>query len=487
MDRPDDDRDRCLLSDVRDDRRGAAPALRVDVPAGRGGRHVLRASVGRDREAVGRADAARLRVRHQGPCADDRPGHRDQAPARRPSADELPEPVATKARIYAKDLPPEVLDEVWATFRDGLEPLAEAGQLGSILLQYPRWFFPSSENRAAIEEAAVRLAGMTCAVEFRNASWLNEKNAERTLGFLEDKGLAFVMVDEPQGFKSSVPPVTAVTSDLALVRFHGRNRETWEAKGITPAERFRYLYSRDELEEWAPRIRRGGERGEGHSCPDEQLLRQLRHDQRPRDRGDPGGRSGGLAASGSGRPREVRARRPVPGRPTPTNSRRSVRRRAERRPGSSRPGAQAGCRHRRRVSSTRQGIVGRIVRLVAVCHRSLLISSRVRVGRLERRQHFAFGETQEAGLVGPDLVEVDVVVAGVEVRADLPRCGPDRGRTRSPRPPGPRSRSRPAARSGPGSAAPGSPRRGWRRSATTRGPSARAFASSSAQQTVTWP
>jgi uncharacterized protein YecE (DUF72 family) len=167
----------------------------------------------------------------------------------------LPEPVATKSRIYAKDLPPDVLDAVWDAFRDGLEPLAEAGQLGSILLQYPRWFFPSSENRAAIEEAAVRLAGMTCAVEFRNASWLNEKNAERTLGFLEDKGLAFVMVDEPQGFKSSVPPVTAVTSDLALVRFHGRNRETWEAKGITPAERFRYLYSRAELEEWAPRIR----------------------------------------------------------------------------------------------------------------------------------------------------------------------------------------------------------------------------------------
>jgi len=63
------------------------------------------------------------------------------------------------------------------------------------------------------------------------------------------------MVDEPQGFKSSVPPVTAVTSDLALVRFHGRNAETWEAKNITPAERFRYLYGRDELEEWAPKIR----------------------------------------------------------------------------------------------------------------------------------------------------------------------------------------------------------------------------------------
>ena len=49
----------------------------------------------------------------------------------------------------------------------------------------------------------MRLGGMTFAVEFRNASWLNEKNAERTLGFLEDKGLAFVVVDEPQGFKST--------------------------------------------------------------------------------------------------------------------------------------------------------------------------------------------------------------------------------------------------------------------------------------------
>ena len=44
--------------------------------------------------------------------------------------EELPEPVATKARVYAKDLPAEVFDAVWAAFREGLEPLAEAGQLG---------------------------------------------------------------------------------------------------------------------------------------------------------------------------------------------------------------------------------------------------------------------------------------------------------------------------------------------------------------------
>jgi uncharacterized protein YecE (DUF72 family) len=168
----------------------------------------------------------------------------------------LPEDQQAKTRIYTKDLPAELQDEVWRMFRDGLAPLAERNQLGSILLQYPKWVFPSNENRALIEDAVERLDGWKVAVEFRNGSWLNEKNVERTTRFLAERNIPFVMVDEPQGFKSSVPPETLVTSsDLALVRFHGRNADTWEKKGITPAERFRYLYSRDELAEWVPRIR----------------------------------------------------------------------------------------------------------------------------------------------------------------------------------------------------------------------------------------
>ena len=168
----------------------------------------------------------------------------------------LPPEVAGKSRVYAKDLPDEVADEVWKRFRDGLEPLREAGQLGSILLQYPRWFFTSSENRAAIVEARDRLEGLAVAVEFRSASWFNERNVERTLAFLTDNRLPLVMVDGPQGFKSSVPPIVAATSpDLAVIRFHGRRAETWEARNIPTVERFRYLYSRDELEEWVPRIR----------------------------------------------------------------------------------------------------------------------------------------------------------------------------------------------------------------------------------------
>ena len=168
----------------------------------------------------------------------------------------LPEEQQAKSRIYAKDMPDDVQGEVWRMFRDGLAPLAEKGQLGSILLQYPKWVFPSNENRALIDDAVERLDPWKVAVEFRNGSWLNEKNAERTTRFLAERNIPFVMVDEPQGFKSSVPPELLVTSsDLALVRFHGRNADTWEKKGITPAERFRYLYSRDELAEWLPKIR----------------------------------------------------------------------------------------------------------------------------------------------------------------------------------------------------------------------------------------
>src|SRR5205823_3061353 len=168
----------------------------------------------------------------------------------------LPEDLAAKPRIYARDLPRELSEEIFRIFREGLAPLREGGQLGSVLLQYPRWFFPASESRDAILEARERLAGMPVAVEFRHGSWFNEKNAERTLRFLSDHQIPLVVIDGPQGFKSSLPPIVAATSpDLAVVRFHGRRTATWEAPGIPTVERFRYLYSRDELEEWTPRIR----------------------------------------------------------------------------------------------------------------------------------------------------------------------------------------------------------------------------------------
>ena len=168
----------------------------------------------------------------------------------------LPEDLAAKPRLYARDLPLELRNEVWRLFLAGLEPLRASGQLGSVLLQFPKWFFPISESRDLILEARGRLGRVRSAVEFRSETWFNEKNRERTLRFLTDNMIPFVMVDGPQGLRSSVPPIVAVTSpDLAVLRFHGRRIETWEASGIPVVERFRYLYSEAEMREWVPRIR----------------------------------------------------------------------------------------------------------------------------------------------------------------------------------------------------------------------------------------
>ena len=172
----------------------------------------------------------------------------------KPIREELPKELAKK-RIYRKDMPAELLDAMYKQFREALEPLTEANKLGAVFVQFPKWVFPSNEARDLILETRERL-GLPIAVEFRHGSWLNEKNAERTVKFLKDNNIPYVAVDEPQGFKSSVPPVAIQTSpDLAVFRFHGRNSENWEKKkNITPAERFRYLYDEDELADWVPQI-----------------------------------------------------------------------------------------------------------------------------------------------------------------------------------------------------------------------------------------
>jgi len=167
----------------------------------------------------------------------------------------LPSSVREKERLYERDIPAELVDELWSRFERALLPLDSAGRLGIVLFQFPPWFYPEDEPQEYILSCKERLAQFRIAVEFRHNSWLNDKNRERTLGFLRDNDLPFVCVDEPQGFKSSVPPIAEATSDIGLVRFHGRNRDTWEKPGVTPSDRFNYLYSQQELSEWVPKIR----------------------------------------------------------------------------------------------------------------------------------------------------------------------------------------------------------------------------------------
>jgi uncharacterized protein YecE (DUF72 family) len=166
----------------------------------------------------------------------------------------LSDDLTGKRNIYMRDLPRDVQEKAARAFRDALMPLHSAGRLGVVLFQFPPYVYPTRGSFGYMRWVAEQLEDFQLAVEFRNGRWLDEDHMTDTLDFLERHSIAYVCVDEPQGFKSSVPPVVAVTAPVAEVRFHGRNHENWEKKGISAAERFRYDYSKEELAEWAPRI-----------------------------------------------------------------------------------------------------------------------------------------------------------------------------------------------------------------------------------------
>jgi uncharacterized protein YecE (DUF72 family) len=168
-------------------------------------------------------------------------------------------PETDKKNIYPNDLQPQVYEDLWSRFLSALDPLADAGKLGVILFQFPPWFTIRKSNKQYILEVAERCKPLRVAVEFRHQSWFDGDNADETLAFLRKHDLPFVGVDMPQGYRSSVPPVLAATSDLAVVRFHGHS-DNWTSHDIQ--EKFGYLYSDKELAQWAPRIRQLGDEAE---------------------------------------------------------------------------------------------------------------------------------------------------------------------------------------------------------------------------------
>ena len=169
--------------------------------------------------------------------------------------DDLPEPVAKKARVYYKDIPDEVRDELWTIYRRALRPMRDSGKLGAVLIDFPPWFVPSKENRDYLEHAKERLPDEDVLIEFRNRLWVDDdRSAAETFDLLRELQFGFCCVDEPRDLKSSFPPVVAVTAPVAAVRFRGRNAEHWEDKKASMADKLNWSYSEEELAEWLPRI-----------------------------------------------------------------------------------------------------------------------------------------------------------------------------------------------------------------------------------------
>lgn len=168
-------------------------------------------------------------------------------------------PASTRANLYYRDLPPEIVDELWRRFIEALAPLRASGRLGLVHFQFAPWLLRDAAGHSHVRQCVERMAGHTVSVEFRQRSWFDGDHATAsTLAFERELGVVHTVVDGPQGFANSVPALWEATHPaFALVRLHGRNAETWNVKGARDSsERFNYDYSDAELAVLATRIER---------------------------------------------------------------------------------------------------------------------------------------------------------------------------------------------------------------------------------------
>jgi uncharacterized protein YecE (DUF72 family) len=168
-------------------------------------------------------------------------------------------PPAARRNWFYKDFPADLREELWRRFHEALMPLRAAGKLGLVHFQFPPWVMCNREGHAHVAHCVEHMAGVTASVEFRHASWWRgDARRASTLAFERDLGVVHTVVDGPQGFDNSVPPIWEATHpEYALVRLHGHNDASWNVQGATAAsDRFNYDYSREELAPIARDVRR---------------------------------------------------------------------------------------------------------------------------------------------------------------------------------------------------------------------------------------
>lgn len=146
--------------------------------------------------------------------------------------------------------------EIFKAFRDALHPLLERNKLGCVLAQFPYSFKHSEKSCSFIQLFKEQLAPMPLVVEFRNAGWLKRE----VFDWMKGMDIGFCCVDEPR-LPNLMPPVAEATSGVAYVRFHGRNKAKWW-EHENAYERYDYTYSKEELAEWVPKIKKLNESAE---------------------------------------------------------------------------------------------------------------------------------------------------------------------------------------------------------------------------------
>ncbi len=161
---------------------------------------------------------------------------------------------APKALTHVQEASRDETKAIASELRGGVTPLAQAGKLGGVLLQFPWYFEDRPQNRVHLQRSIECLEPLPVFVEVRHQSFI-DGTADGALRFFERLGANLVNVDMPDS--STSPGLCSInTGPLGYFRLHGRNAVAWFDPKSGRDAKYDYLYSHSELDAIAERISR---------------------------------------------------------------------------------------------------------------------------------------------------------------------------------------------------------------------------------------
>lgn len=129
-------------------------------------------------------------------------------------------------------------------FREGIQPLVEAGKLGALLIQFPWSFRYNPHSEQYVAELVAEFSDLPLVLEVRSRGWVQD----RALQFIESLGIGFCNIDQP-AFRSNIPLTSYAFGPVGYLRLHGRNYDAWFDKDAGRDQRYDYFYKDEELDE----------------------------------------------------------------------------------------------------------------------------------------------------------------------------------------------------------------------------------------------
>jgi len=126
-------------------------------------------------------------------------------------------------------------------FKKALEPLITEKLLLCALFQFPESYHYEKEERLYLDTLLKEVSDVPVVVEMRNTKWQNEQ----VYNALKERNVGWCITDNPS-LKNLLKLDYINTSDIAYMRFHGRNADMWY--NGDNVSRYDYMYSDTELQ-----------------------------------------------------------------------------------------------------------------------------------------------------------------------------------------------------------------------------------------------